>query len=75
MFSVKEKQFLATEIEKLLLSMEHPEMPKNKPNFKLHIEGKENWSWADIEPNWKFDIDNPPKVNPFNEVVRDILPK
>lgn len=27
MFSLKEKQFIATEIERLLLELNHPEMP------------------------------------------------
>lgn len=73
MFSVKEKQFIASEIEKLLLSLNHPEMPKEKPDFFIRIEGKESWSWAEIAPNWRFGIDNPPKVNPFNEIARDLL--
>ena len=41
-------------IECMLLSLEHPEMPNKKPLFHLHVQGKEDWSWADIEPNWKF---------------------
>ena len=73
MFSIKEKQYIANVIEKTLLELKHPEMPKEKPVFKLHIKGKEDWSWADIEPNWKYDIDNLPKINPFNEIARDIL--
>ncbi len=73
MFSVKEKQFVSAQIEKLLLDLKHPEMPKEKPMFFLKVTGKEDWSWADIEPNWKFGIDNAPKVNPFNEIARDIL--
>ena len=73
MFSMKEKQFVAGQIEKLLLSLKHPEMPKEKPMFTLRIEGKEDWSWAEIKPNWTFGVDNPPNVNPFNEVARDIL--
>jgi len=68
MFSVKQKQKIAEEIEKLLLSFDHPEMPTEKPVFKIHIDGKESWSWADIEPNWKYDDDNPPGVNLFNEL-------
>jgi hypothetical protein len=75
MFSIKEKQFIASQIEKLLLELDHPEMPKEKPMFTLNVEGKESWSWAEIKPNWTFGINNPPKINPFNEVARDILPK
>ena len=73
MFSVKEKQYISQVIERTILELKHPEMPKEKPIFKLHINGKEDWSWADIEPNWKYGIDNPPKVNPFNEVAREVL--
>jgi hypothetical protein len=51
MFSPKEKQHIAEKFEALLLSMNHPEMPKEKVNFKLHIDGSEDWSWADIVPN------------------------
>ena len=54
MFSVDEKKKIAGEIEKLLLSFNHPEMPKEKPVFKIHIEGKESWAWADIDPNWVY---------------------
>ena len=66
MFSVKEKQMIANEIEKLLLSLNHPEMPNEKPKFKLHVDGVKDWSWTDIEPNWTY-------VNPFNEMAKDIL--
>jgi len=73
MFSVKEKQFIAKEIEKLLLSLKHPEMPNEKLIFTLRVEGEEDWSFAEIKPNWTFGIDNPPNVNLFNEQARDIL--
>ena len=73
MFSVKEKQFLATEIEKLLLSLKHPEMPTIKPRFSLKVHGNQAWSWAFITPNWTFGVDNPPSVNPWNEKARRIL--
>ena len=72
MFSIKEKQFIALQVEKLLLSLKHPEMPTEKPMFTLKVEGKETWSWAEIKPNWTFGIDNPPDINPFNEVARSL---
>ena len=71
MFSVVEKMKIAEVVEKVLLELNHPEMPKEKPVFKLHVDGKESWSWADIEPNWKYDDANPPNVNPWNEVARE----
>jgi len=54
MFSTEEKQKIADVVEMVLLSFNHPEMPKEKPNFKLHVDGKEDWSWADIVPNHKL---------------------
>lgn len=72
MFSVAEKQHIAAEVEKLLLSLGHPEMPSERPLFRLHVEGLETWSWADIEPNWKYDGREIP-VNPWNEIARGVM--
>ena len=73
MFSVTEKRKIAEAVEKILLDLKHPEMPKEKPSFKLNVVGKNDWSWAEIEPNWEFDDGNKVAgVNPFNEVSRDI---
>ena len=66
MFNTEQKKKIAAEIEKLLLSFNHPEMPKERPNFEIYIDGKEGWSWADIQPNWKYE-DKAPSVNPWNE--------
>jgi len=71
MFSIQEKQHIAASIEKTLMDLKHPEMPMEKPKFKIHIEGKEVWSWADIEPNWTYE-DKIPSRNPFNEHSRKI---
>lgn len=54
MFSTKEKQHIASVIEKTLLKLKHSEMPTERPVFKLHVEGAEDWSWADIVPNWRY---------------------
>ena len=74
MFSKQEKQFIASEIEKILLGLQHPEMPTKRPVFSLHVNGKEAWSWANIEPNWMYgDKGSPVNPNPWNEKSRDIL--
>ena len=70
MFSVAQKQQIAAAVEKTLLGFNHPEMPKERPSFKLHVNGKESWSWADIEPNWTYESKKP-GVNPFNEMVAE----
>ena len=68
MFSMEQKRKIAEVIEKALLDLKHPEMPISRPKFKLHVDGKEDWSWADIEPNWIFDDKlKEPVINPFNE--------
>lgn len=73
MFSVNEKRVIASMIEKILLDLDHPEMPKEKPKFTLHVEGKEDWSWADIKPNWQVgDVTN---CNPWNEIARSVMKK
>jgi len=55
------------------LELGHPEMPKERPQFHLRVDGKESWSWAEIAPNWTFDEANKPNVNPFNENAREIM--
>lgn len=71
MFSQKEKQHIAAEVEKLLLSLNHPEMPKEFLRFKLHVDGKEAWSWADIEPNWKYQSRPQAHPNAWNEQTHE----
>lgn len=74
MFSVKEKQKIAEALEKVLLEIDHPEMPKEKPDFTLHVNGKEGWSFADIKPNWFWEDQGSPKnPNDWNEKARDVL--
>lgn len=67
MFSIEEKQQIAGAIEKILLSFKHPEMPTEKPEFTLRVDGKEDWSWAEIKPNWTYNDQNSTSVNPHNE--------
>lgn len=69
MLSMRQKQFIAAEIEKMLLNLNHPELPKEKISFHLHVDGIDSWSYADIEPNWTFNDENPPGINPFNEIM------
>ena len=74
MFSIAEKKKIAEAVEKVLLELRHPEMPETRANFRLHVNGKEDWSFADILPNWTFEA-IPPKANPWNEVAREVLAK
>ena len=67
MFSLAQKQKIAHEVEQSIMNIGHPEMPTERPDFTVHIKGKESWSWAEIRPNWTFDERNRPSVNPHNE--------
>lgn len=74
MFSYEEKRIIAQKVEELILSLNHPEMPKERPIFVLNVLGKESWSYAQIEPNWKFE-DKPAGMNPWNEIAREVMPE
>jgi len=71
MFSKRQKEIIAKAIEDTILGFNHPEMPKEKPAFTLHVLGKESWSYADIKPNWFYNKDNVASINPFNERIED----
>ena len=73
MFNLSEKKRIAEAIERILLEINHPEMPDEKPSFKLHVDGKESWSWADIEPNWKYNDQNLPTTTNWNENARNYM--
>ncbi len=42
------KKDIAQEIQVLLRSIVDSELPEGEINFILHIDGKEDWSWANI---------------------------
>jgi len=64
MFSVNQKRYISDQIQKILRSTNHPELPENEIEFEIHIKGKEDWSWAIIKNNKR--VVNP-KINPHNE--------
>lgn len=64
MFSIRQKREISEAVQKILRATKHPELPEVEIKFSLHVEGKENWSWADIQNNGS--VINP-DVNPWNE--------
>lgn len=64
MFSVQQKRDIADAVQKILRETNHPELPSGEITFTLHVDGAENWSWADIRNNGA--VVNP-NVNPWNE--------
>ena len=71
MFSLEEKRKIADAVEKILLEIKHPEMPNDRAKFTLHVDGKEDWSWADIKPNWTFGEGSAPTTTEWNESARE----
>ncbi|MBU2249409.1 MAG: hypothetical protein KKD77_21855 [Gammaproteobacteria bacterium] len=64
MFSVNQKRKIADKVQAILRETNHPELPKGEINFKLHVDGAESWSWADIKNNG---MATDPDINPWNE--------
>jgi len=64
MFSVRQKRAISDAVQNILRATNHPELPKGEIQFKLHVNGAENWSWADISNNAAV---TQPTVNPWNE--------
>jgi hypothetical protein len=66
MFSVKQKREISEAVQKILRDTNHPELPKTgEIKFLLHVNGAEDWSWADIRENSA--VVNP-GVNFWNEL-------
>jgi len=66
MFSVNQKREISNKVQAILKETKHPELPDGEIQFKLHVDGAESWSWADIQNNGTF-ADKSPSVNPWNE--------
>ena len=66
MFSVRQKREIADAVQKILRDTGRPELPEGEIQFSLHVQGAENWSWADIRNNGA--VSNP-DVNPHNEAM------
>lgn len=64
MFSVRQKREIADKIQKVLRETNHPELPDGEIQFQIHVDGVEDWSWADIRNNGA--VANP-SVNLHNE--------
>jgi hypothetical protein len=64
MFSAQQKRQIADAVQRILRETCHPELPTGEISFHLHVDGAENWSWADIRNNGAVGV---PTVNPWNE--------
>jgi hypothetical protein len=64
MFSVKQKRHIADAVQQILRATNHPELPTGEIQFRLHVDGAESWSWADIKNN---EAVQQASANPWNE--------
>jgi hypothetical protein len=60
MFSVQQKRRIADAVQRILRETCHPELPTGEISFHLHVDGAEDWSWADIRNNGAVGVPNPP---------------
>jgi hypothetical protein len=51
MLSPEMKRHLATKIQRLLQNIVDDELPEGEIQFILHVDGEEDWSWANIRNN------------------------
>ena len=59
MFSPQLKQEISEKVQAILQETHHPELPNGEVYFILHIDGAEDWSWANIENNSKCGFRTP----------------
>ena len=70
MFSVQQKREISDSVQTILRKTGHPELPGGEISFHLHVDGAEDWSWADIRNNGA--IINP-SINVHNELSSGIM--
>ena len=56
MFSSGTKQYIASEVQKVLQKILDKELPEGEIQFILHVDGAEDWSWANIRNNSARDL-------------------
>lgn len=51
MLSSEVKRYIANSVQAILQKVKDDELPEGEINFILHIDGAEDWSWANIRNN------------------------
>lgn len=71
MFSVRQKREISEQVQSILRTTNHPELPRPEfeIRFLLHVDGAGPGSWADIRNNENV---KEPTVNPWNEQQDDV---
>lgn len=48
MFTPQQKREIAMKVQAILQETAHDELPSGEVSFILHVDGAEDWSWANI---------------------------
>jgi len=59
MFSPQQKQEIAAKVQYAIQQTLNDELPVGEVNFILHVDGAEDWSWANIRNNSARDVEVP----------------
>lgn len=59
MLSTKVKQYISKEVQRVLQSIHDDELPNGEIHFILHVDGSEDWSWANIRNESDKDLSVP----------------
>lgn len=59
MLSNKTKQLISDKVQAILQEVSDDELPNGEIQFILHVDGKEDWSWANIKNNGSKNFDVP----------------
>ena len=59
MFTPQEKQEIAKKVQQAIQQTFNKELPVGEVNFILHVDGEDDWSWANIRNNSARDVEVP----------------
>ena len=62
MFSSQQKKYISSRVQAILKEIANDELPDGEINFILHVDGAEDWSWANIRNESARDIPVPDEI-------------
>ena len=62
MFSPQQKKYISSRVQAILKEIANDELPNGEINFILHVDGAEDWSWANIRNESARDIPVPDEI-------------
>ena len=59
MFTPQQKREIAMKVQAILQATAHDELPSGEVSFILHVDGAEDWSWANIRNGSEASLEVP----------------